>query len=400
MAMSNKLLNLLYLQRDITDKFYITKMHKLSNTQYNKVLIPNTIHHNHPNNKLNIGFVSGDFENHPVSFFISSFLNNFDDSKYRVYLYSENNITNGLYSKCKIYFTRNKNKERIVKLIQENSIDILIDLSGHTANNRLDIFSEKIVRNQLTYIGYPFTTGLKFIDYKITDYVVDNSYTDDYYTEKLLRLNRCFLCYNFEKYHALEIKNPKNVNGKLYIGCFNRINKYSKDFIELCKKIINNNKNFIMCFKTKGLLDEYTKEKFLSNFTEYEKKQIVIIPCGTTHIDHLRQYNEIHVSLDTFPYNGTTTTCESLLMGVPVITIKDKKTNYSPQNVSSSILYYSNLEKYSKENENEVMSELNNIYKNGVKKEDIRELFLNGNVCDKNDYIQQMDLLFKKIISN
>jgi predicted O-linked N-acetylglucosamine transferase (SPINDLY family) len=155
----NKLMNLTYLFEDFQDKYYITKQHKLVNKLFKK----NNIHikRTHKNKIIRIGIISGDFVSHPVSFFINTFLSRYDTSKFDVTCYSEAIINIRNFNKdLKFKTIKNMSQEIAANLIVKDEIDILLDLSGHTALNRLDIFAFKPAPIQITYLGYPFTTGL------------------------------------------------------------------------------------------------------------------------------------------------------------------------------------------------------------------------------------------------
>ena len=165
----NKIFNLCYLYNDLENKLDLTNQHK----NINKILKPSLTlkkKEKGKKTKIRLGFVSGDLLDHPVSFFISTFLNNYNKNLFDIYCYSEVIIDiNRLPRHLKINFIRNKTTKEVCEMIQNDDIDILFDLSGHTAFNRMDVFINKPSYIQISYIGYPYTTGLTQIDYRITD---------------------------------------------------------------------------------------------------------------------------------------------------------------------------------------------------------------------------------------
>lgn len=419
-SFQNKLMNLNYLYFDLNDPLkYIYDQHNLINNFYKKHLNlqKNYFKFNKKNSSLiNIGFISGDFVEHPVSFFISYLIQNLskhyiNNKKINVICYSQSFIDLNKYNiNATIKFISNLTSIDAANLIYNDNIDILFDLSGHTSNNRLDIFYLKPSPVQVSYCGYANTTGLSTIDYRLTDKICDNSLSQKFHSEKLIYLKNCFLCYNPNPYKLdfkpLELSTqPFLYNKYITIGCFNRVNKISKEYILLCNKLLNNTKYPIkFIFKTKALLNEKTKKSFVNNFVKPEC--IEILDCSFSHTDHLLIYNKLDFSLDTFPYSGTTTSCESLLMGVPVITLKDNNdTPLHSHNVTSSILINSNLSEYVFKNYNDIIkfieiSFLKNKLYWKLLKQNTRERFLNGKVCDNKSFINNFVDILHKIYKN
>ncbi len=390
-AFQNKLLNLMYFT-NLTDTEYIFSQHQKINLLLpKKTPIPNYIQ----NDKLILGFVSGDFIDHPVSFFINSFIKNFDKNAFEVILYSQTPISDNSFSNCKVVLIKNISSEIVKEWIIKDNVKILIDLAGHTAENRLDIFSLRSAPIQISYCGYPFTTGLKNMDYKIVDKLTDLLESQKYYTEKLLFMPRSFLCYTPPCIPDIQVCHENN--GKLLkIGCFNRLNKIDKEWVELCNQILQI-PNIHFYFKTKALLNSECKNKFLQQFNNCSK--ITILDCNLSIKEHLLEYNKVDISLDTFPYNGTTTTCESLLMGVPVLTLKG---NLHLQNVSSSILYNSDLKEYISTDKDQLLdlvkylanNKKNDELHNATRlKEKTRNKFLNGVITNKDIFVKDFSEL-------
>jgi predicted O-linked N-acetylglucosamine transferase (SPINDLY family) len=401
-AFQNKLMNLTYFFDRYTDKMYITKQHSL----INKILHKQNLLKTFKNKKIHIGFISGDFKDHPVSFFIHNLLHFFDTNLYEFFCYSEC-IISSLPDTIQFRLIKNKSSIDIVELLHKDSVNILFDLSGHTGWNRLDVFALKPVEFQISYLGYPFTTGLKEMDFRISDKICEGSLSDKspcsqkYYSEKLLYMeDACFLNYN--SLHSIDIIDKQSTNDNIIrLGCFNRLSKISENMISLFKLILSQCKNVHLVFKSKAFLNNTVKTKFLSYFHSNEHHRVSIIDCNLLHSHHLAEYNNIDISIDTFPYSGTTTTCESLYMGTPVLTLYDSIHSYHPQNVSSSILFYSNLSEYICYNYDDFITKLNNFKPSSVPfKTNIRNTFLNNSVCDKDIFLKKFDKLVQNLFNN
>ena len=417
----NKLMNLSYLFDQLEDKKYILNQHKLVNKLFKK---GNGLYKFDKSffdtDKINIGIVSGDFVEHPVSYFIGTFLKKFDVAKFNITCYSECIIDTSLYNNnLQFKFIKNLNAEQASKIIHDDKIHILFDLAGHTAFNRLDIFALKPSPIQISYIGYPYSTGLKEMDYRITDDTCDDKLiSPTFYTEKLVYLKNCFLCYDpsINKQNKttddllisppLLEKQPKLKNGYITIGCFNRLNKITDDVIKLYNNILIKHPKVKFVFKTKALLNNSIKKIFLTKFDKSVHARIDIIDCTILHKKHLLEYNKVDISFDTFPYSGTTTSCESLLMGVPVFTLYDSTTFFHAQNVTASILKNSHkdLEYFILSNQEEIYKKLDELEKRDTiywdsLKETTRNQFINGKVCDKEEYMQNMNNLLTDLYS-
>lgn len=411
----NKIMNLNYIFNELENPMYITEQHKLVNKLYKKGLYNFKDGYFIENSTvINIGIISGDFVDHPVSFFISTFLKNFDNTKFNVVCYSECIIDTSVFNKnLKFTTIKNKSNVQVADIIYNNKTHILLDLAGHTAFNRLDVFSLKPAPIQITYLGYPFTTGLNEMDYRITDNVCDGDFSisQKFYTEKLISLPNCFLNYDptvLKKNNNLELPLPKvaprYTNEFLTIGCFNRINKITDANVVLYNEILKSNKMIKFVFKTKALINEMIKKSFLEKFDKDVRDKITILDCTLSHEKHLSTYNVVDIAIDTFPYSGTTTSCEALFMGVPVFSIYDEVHYFHPQNVTCSILKNSNLDFYICKDSNEVISKINKLMENEsgdtywkTFKKDVKDKFMNGKVCDKKLYMKNIQELFTKL---
>ena len=208
-------------------------------------------------------------------------------------------------------------------MIHEDTIDILVDLSGHTARNRLLVFAMSPAPVQVTYLGYPATTGLSEIKYRLTDAWADPpGMTEKYHTETLIRLPHGFLCYQPPAENIDISELPSLKKQSVTFACFNSYTKVTRELIKLWSEIINNTPASTMILKS----PQFRDSRFCGTVkTQFEQlgippSRLELIGWIESFEKHMALYNKIDIALDTHPYNGTTTTCEALWMGVPVIT--------------------------------------------------------------------------------
>lgn len=334
--------------------------------------------------QLKIGFVSGDFVEHPVSFFIIPLIKNLIKEKHQVFLFSQLIFDKAKIPDAEVIFIKNVNSNSIAKFINDNNIDILVDLSGHTSLNRLDIFTSRPCPIQITYLGYPYTTGLDCFDFFLSDDHCSKQDDEKYFSEKLL-LSKCFLRYSHDPFDEMktDVTIKKTCNReKLKIGCFNRINKITQGFINLVNDIMESVQNVEFVFKNKS----FSNQKIMNNFNKRFKypDRIKCLKCTDTHLEHLMSFNEIDLSLDTFPYSGTTTTCESLYMGVPVLTINGKS---HCSNVSKSILMNSNLGEFVFDSKEDLINAFKNNKIPLYSRELVRNIFKHGKLYEKSTFL-------------
>jgi protein O-GlcNAc transferase len=285
--------------------------------------------------RIRIGYVSPDLRCHPVSFFFEPVLANHNKEVVETFCYSDvpPEFADGFTERLRGYADHWRNidgmsDEQAADLIRNDRIDILIDLAGHTANNRMLLFVRKPAPVQVSWIGYPATTGLSAMDYKIVDEYTDPPGTSEqYYTEKLIRLPGSFLCYLPERACPEVSPLPALTSGCITFGSCNNFAKVSPEVIDLWAKILNAVPGSRLLMKAKSLFDKYTRHSLTEVFARADiaAGRIELLSWQPSTKEHLDTYNRIDIGLDTFPYNGTTTTCEAMWMGVPVITLAGKR---------------------------------------------------------------------------
>lgn len=280
--------------------------------------------------KLRVGFVSGDLRRHSVSYFVEGPLTHLSRNDFELFAYYTHPRTDYRSEQLTPLFAKWRNiysfeKDSIVQLIRRDRIDILIDLSGHTGYNRLDVFASRAAPVQLSWIGYPNTTGLQTMDYRITDEICDPiGVSENFHSESLYRLPSSFLCYTPPVEAPPVTSLPMHTDGQVTFGSFNSRMKISDASLQLWARILKLVPAARLVLKSiAGINDSEGRERLLEQATRagIDAGRVTILPSAPTLEEHLSTYSQIDVCLDTIPYNGTTTTCEALWMGVPVVTL-------------------------------------------------------------------------------
>ena len=289
---------------------------------------------NHTNSRiadrpLRIGYVSADFRMHSCAYFIEPVLTGHHRDHYSTYLYANldnpDHVTERLRGQADHWRDiRALNDQAAAAIIREDQIDILVDLSGHTRGNRLGVFAQRPAPIQVTWLGYPATTGLSEMDYRLTDAIADPSgAADDCHTERLIRLDSGFCCYSPPVDVPPLTGPPLTRSGQITFGSFNNPHKLSRATIDLWARVLERVGDSTLLLKGRGLERATTVERLKAAFAGHGITPDRIRSHGWIARDDgpLALYNEVDVALDPTPYNGTTTTLEALLMGVPVVTL-------------------------------------------------------------------------------
>lgn len=283
------------------------------------------------NRRLKIGYVSGDLRNHAVAFFIKPILEHHNKSLFETFVYSNNpkkdSITFDLERSIDNWRPCfHLNDSQLYELIQNDGIDILIDLSGHTAYNRLLTFARKPAPIQVSWIGYPGSTGLSAIDYRLTYDALDPIGTSEqYHSEKLYRLPN--LALPFEMIHgAPDVCGlPALQSGIFTLGCLNGLQKINAEVISLWVEILKEipNSRFILGNASDNQITRFFREE--SAARGIDENRLVFVK-RMPFDQYINLYQSIDLCVDPFPYNGGTTSLQSIWMGVPVLTLAGRST--------------------------------------------------------------------------
>ena len=299
-----------------------------------------------PSGGLRVGFVSGDFKAHPVGFFLEGVLTELQSSDIELYAYTttafSDKVTHRMRSLFKSWVSLSgKSDEDAAHLIHNDGVNILVDLSGHTAKNRLPVFGWKPAPIQISWLGYFGSTGLPEIDYILGDPFVTPESEAHHFTEKIWQLPESYLCFTQPDEDLAVSPLPALSNGFVTFGCFNSLSRMSDEVTSTRADILHAVPGSKLFLKDARLEGQSGRKQILSRFASFDIGPDRLILEGRSNRDeYLASYHRVDIALSPFPYGGGTTSVEGLWMGVPVVT---KKGNYFLSHIGESIAHNSNL---------------------------------------------------------
>lgn len=282
-----------------------------------------------PGRRLRVAFLSPDLRAHSVAYFLEPLLAHLDSAQFEIYLYHDHARVDAMSAKLRAraavwrHFA-GFSSDAVEQAIRADAPDVLIDLAGHTGFNRLPLFARRLAPVQVTYLGYPDTTGLRAMDLRLVDEVTDpTGVADEFHTEKLVRFAPTAWSYA-PPADAPEVPPPPSaVGGPVTFGCFNNFAKVSDATLRGWAQVLAVVPQSRLLLKGHGL-DTPAQAAGL-------RARLAMLGVGEERVEllgrtpglaaHLALYARVDVALDTFPYHGTTTTCEALWMGRPVVTL-------------------------------------------------------------------------------
>jgi predicted O-linked N-acetylglucosamine transferase (SPINDLY family) len=293
-------------------------------------VVPRTSWDSHdfsPERRLRIGFVSPDFRRHSVAYFASTIIASLDREAFEVHALSDVTHQDAMTAAIRADADRwhdiaGHDDDAVLKLIDREQLDVLVDLTGHTGGNRLAMFERRAAPVQLTWLGYPGTTGLTSVDYRLVDAITDPPGSEAHGTEALFRLAPIFLCYSPPE-EAPPVAAPGNLErGTVMFGSFNNVAKVSPTTVALWAAILHRVPAARLLLKSRWFADPEMCSLMARRFHSHgiPAERLDLRPHAQSLTEHLAIYGSVDIGLDTFPYNGTTTTFEALWMGVPVFT--------------------------------------------------------------------------------
>lgn len=285
-----------------------------------------------PLRRLRIGYVSADFREHPVGFFLEGVLPYHSAANCEIFCYFNSVQEDAVTARLRDHVAHWRqisalDDDAVAALIRADGIDILVDLSGHTAGNRLLVFARKPVPLQVTWLGYCNTTGLGNMDYLLADSGVIPTDTAQHFSEQVLRLPGSYLCYVAPSYAPAVVPPPSIASGYVTFGCFNNLSKVTEAMLALWAEILRRVPDARFILKSRQLADPVVQQRYRDWFNA-QGIAAARVTLDDRYLDHaglLGYYGELDIALDTHPYSGVTTTCEALWMGVPVVTLAGEK---------------------------------------------------------------------------
>lgn len=282
--------------------------------------------------RLRIGYVSSDFRRHSVAYFVEPLLAHHDATRFEITCYFSHKDADATTECMQRLAHRWRNvadldDQQLQRMIADDGIDILVDLNGHTSGSRLSVFARRAAPVQVSYIGYPNTTGVAEMDYRLSDAIADPPGAERLCTESLIRLPGCFLCYQPPDNAPGVASPPCEKNGFVTFGSFNNLAKVNPEVIAVWARLLREIPTSRLVIKNPSLTDGSTRERYLALFADagVSGERLDLIGFVPDNVGHLGVYGRIDIALDTFPYNGTTTTCEALWMGVPVVSLRGNR---------------------------------------------------------------------------
>ncbi len=338
------------------------------------------------NKKIKVGFVAKDFiVNHSITYFLKDTLKYFDKDKFELYSFSlsSDSFLNGSSLELKSNFDKwfdlsDSNNQEIVNKIQEEQIEILIDIMGLTHADRIEIFNARCSPVQISWLAFLNTVGFSNIDYIIADkYLIKND-EENLYSEKILKLPNVWSCHSGFKFPRKYSESPFKKNKSITFGSFNNYLKISDDVVKVWSKILSSIKNSKLLLKSslnhneKFILKKFSKYGVQDSLEFYNRNNFLKLE------DHIKLYKKIDLALDTFPYNGVTTTFEALWSGVPVLVMKGHNMN---SRAGESILINGNIKNLIASNQDDYIKKAiyfsNNLEKLVEERKQIFENILN-----------------------
>lgn len=282
-----------------------------------------------PQRRLRVGYVSADFKRHSCAHFFQPVLSGHDRSSVEVTLYSNVEVGDATTERFKQAADRWRNVKSMDDIeaatqIRDDEIDILVEMNGHTNGHRLSLFAHKPAPVQISWLGYPNTTGIPEIDYRLSDEIVEpTGDADRFSTERIIRMPNGFHCFAPEHPDLPVSKSPCLENGYITFGSFNYLAKIGDPVIDAWAQILDRVPGSRLLMKARGLSDILCRDTYLEHFEArgIDRSRIEVVAYTKRSQDHLKLYDRVDIALDPFPYNGTTTTCEAMWMGVPVVAL-------------------------------------------------------------------------------
>lgn len=294
--------------------------------------VPEFANEPQPQRRLRLAIISPDLRAHSCAYFLEPLLEHLPREQFEVFLYHDHFRTDAVSTRLQRLAAVWRNfvgqgNAQVERAIRADAPDVLIDLSAHTGmTNRLALFARGLAPVQVTYLGYPNTTGVPAIGYRFTDAVADPiGEADAFATEQLVRFAPCAWSYRPAEF-APEVNAAPCLatpGAPVTFGCFNNLAKVTDGTLRLWARLLATVPDSRLLLKGRGLGEDAVRQRYAARFEAagLPRERIELIERTATTVDHLALYHRVDVALDTFPYHGTTTTCEALWMGCPVVTL-------------------------------------------------------------------------------
>jgi protein O-GlcNAc transferase len=275
---------------------------------------------------LRVGYLSPDFRDHSVAFFVDSLFAHHDCRRISLHCYSDVAEPDAATARLRGHVENwhdiyQDDDEALFRRIRADGIQVLVDLAGHTANNRLPVFAHRAAPVQVTWLGYGMTTGMPQMDFLLSDSWVDPpGAADAWCTEEIHRLPSGFMCYTPPRDTPLPQRGSRQ---PITFGSFNNLSKVNDDVVALWVRVLAAVPESRLLLKSRQLADPLIGSRLREAFESagVSGDRLTFVGRTASREEHYGLYGKVDVALDTFPYNGATTTCEALWMGTPVVSL-------------------------------------------------------------------------------
>ena len=315
---------------DVLSKEALFEAHRDFNRAVGSHPVPEFPNTREPGRKLRIGVLSPDLRAHSCAYFFEPLLRHLDPEKFEWALYFDHFREDAVSARMKKHAVIWRNFVGVAPAAVEAAIradqpDILIDLAGHTGmTGRMALYARHLTPVQVTYLGYPNTTGLDAMHYRFTDVVCDPSPdADAFASEKLIRFSSTAWAYDPSPQAPAVTPLPALSGQPVTFGCFNNLGKITDTALRVWGRILRQMPESRLLLKGRGLTDPAVRKRYLARLSAQQVpiERVELIERTETPEGHMALYGRIDVSLDSFPYHGTTTTCEAMWLGLPVVTL-------------------------------------------------------------------------------
>ncbi|MDP2804927.1 MAG: hypothetical protein Q8O24_03195, partial [Gallionellaceae bacterium] len=356
--------------------------------------------------KLKVAYVSGDFRKHATSYFIEQLFAQHDRSKIELFAYSNNRTRDEITERINSLVDHwtviaGKSDDQVCEVMAADGIDVLIDLSGHSANNRLGVFARRAAPVQASYL-YFASTGLSEMDYWIGDEILTPQELDNQFSERVWRLPRTWLSYKTIAEAPTSQWQPSS-DGSVCIGSFNNLGKITPQTLQLWAKVLHELPEAILLLKNKDLADESNRQRILAELSALgiEEKRIEL-QAGSNWADYMSQHDRLDIALDPVGgHGGGTSTCDALWMGVPVIHLKG---DHVGSRFTASILHAIGHDDWIAETETEYTEKTISLAKNISLRKSLRfaqrEVMANSSLCNAKELAGVLESAYETMFSD
>jgi len=386
----------------------VAHIHRRFGQSVQSRICPRTDHPNtpDPNRRIRIGLVSPDLRTHSIAYFLQPIVEHLDPNRFETFLYhtarSADTMSEKLQSACTTWRECPEGMNQAHKMILADKIDILVELNGHFAGNLLPLFAARPAPVSVTMIGYANTTGLSTIDARIIDNTTDPApESDAWATESLIRVPGCFLCYR-PPLDAPPCTDP-DPERPFTFGSFNDLRKMSPSCIATWSAILHACPDARLLLKTARFDQPAACDDLLARFAAHGIQPDRLELRGRTESmqDHLALYNSIDCALDTFPYTGTTTTCEAMHMGVPTVTLLGQS---HAGRVSASLMHAVGIPEWIANDTDAYTQRAIDAHASAKRtasdRQSLRQQLASSPLCDEQEYASKIAAAFTSCWSN